>query len=34
MPLASIGGGDKPVAVAGVIPPLRYALREDAQGFV
>ena len=31
---ASIGGGNKPVSVAGVNPPLRYTLREDAQGFV
>ena len=33
MPPASIGGGNKPVSVAGVNPPLRYTLREDAQGF-
>ena len=25
--------GNKPVSVAGVNPPLRYTLREDAQGF-
>ena len=31
---ASIGGGNKTVSVAGVNPPLRYTLREDAQGFV
>ncbi len=24
---------NKPVSVAGVNPPLRYTLREDAQGF-
>ena len=30
---AFIGGGNKPFSVAGVNPPLRYTLREDAQGF-
>ena len=26
---ASIGGGNKPVSVAGVNPPLRYTLRDE-----
>ena len=29
---ASIGGGNKPVSVAGVNPPLRYTLREGCAG--